>query len=85
VYMLDQTTGNPITGDGYIEVGNVRTAPVVDDEHLYIKTMDGPVTGSEGHMLSIGDGTYNNVPNKVQIGGSLTPQIKWWREVPEKE
>lgn len=83
VYMVDQNRedGDPVS---YIEVGNVRSAPVVDDEHLYIKTLDGAADGASGHMLSIGAGIYNNEPNKVQFSGPPTPQIKWWREVTEK-
>ncbi len=84
LYMLDQDRKD---GDeaAYIEVGNVRSAPVVDDEHLYVKTLDGAAAGASGHMLSIGSGTYNNEPNAMEFDGDLTPQIKWWREVTEKE
>ncbi len=83
VYTVDQ---NRKDGDAvsYIEVGNVRSAPVVDDEHLYIKTMDGAAEGDSGHMLSIGSGIYNNEPNAIQGIGDIEPQIKWWREVTEK-
>ena len=52
-------------------VGNIIVAPLVQDEHLYIKTQ------SLG-LQSFGDGEYNN---KVRMGGFADFDIKYWREV----
>jgi hypothetical protein len=46
-------------------------APLVQDEHLYIKTQS-------GGLQSFGDGKYNN---KVRRGGFADFGIKYWREV----
>ncbi|MCK4988423.1 MAG: hypothetical protein KAS40_22965, partial [Desulfobacterales bacterium] len=52
-------------------VGNIIVAPLVQDEHLYIKTQS-------GGLQSFGDGKYNN---KVRRGGFADFGIKYWREV----
>jgi Tfp pilus tip-associated adhesin PilY1 len=52
-------------------VGNIIIAPLVQDEHLYIKTQ------SSG-LQSFGDGNYNN---EVRMGGFADFDIKVWREV----
>jgi hypothetical protein len=52
-------------------VGNIVVSPLVEDEHLYIKTQ-------KSGLRSFGSGQYNNLS---QIGG--LPQIRreWWREL----
>ena len=52
-------------------VGNMIVAPLVQDEHLYIKTQS-------GGLQSFGDGKYNN---EVRRGGFADFGIKYWREV----
>lgn len=80
LYMLDIGSKT----EDYVEVGNIRSTPMVDDGHLYYKTMDGDASGAEGDLNSIGDGIYNDKPSELQIDGALSPQVKWWREVTKK-
>lgn len=53
-----------------IEVGDVYTGPMVDDEHLYIKTPKG--------LKSFGRGVYNN---EVTMGGLPFTRMHYWREI----
>ena len=52
-------------------VGNIIVAPLVQDEHVYIKTQ------SLG-LQSFGDGEYNN---RVRMRGFADFDIKYWREI----
>ncbi len=53
------------------EVGNIVSTPVVDDEHLYIKTADGQLMGFGG----------DNFQNDVKEGGIGSASIKVWRQI----
>ncbi|EAT14240.1 hypothetical protein HTZ97_10245 [Desulfuromonas acetoxidans] len=61
---------NDENGDPGLEVGDVTTTPLVEDQHLYIKTPDG--------MKSFGNGSYNN---PVKMGGLPFTRTRFWREV----
>jgi hypothetical protein len=50
--------------------GDVRTSPLVDDQHLYFKTSAG--------LLSLGAGVYNN---PINLGSLSDPTIRLWQEV----
>ena len=52
------------------EVGDTHTAPVVEDEHLYIKPTGG--------IKSFGDGIYNN---EVKKSGRPSTEATYWREI----
>jgi hypothetical protein len=52
-------------------VGNVLTAPVVEDKHIYVQSVSGDVD-------SFGSGTYNS---KTRKGGIPEINIHWWREL----
>jgi hypothetical protein len=54
-----------------LEVGNVTTTPVVDDEHLYIKTADGKLMGFGG----------SNFQNELKETGVGSASIKVWRQI----
>ena len=51
-------------------VGDIRTTPLVEDEHLYFRTPTG--------LQSLGSGVYNN---EVQAAGEPTINIRSWREI----
>jgi Tfp pilus tip-associated adhesin PilY1 len=51
-------------------VGDIRTTPLVEDEHLYFRTPTG--------LQSLGSGVYNN---EVQAAGRPTINIRSWREI----
>jgi hypothetical protein len=51
--------------------GNVLAAPVVEDRHVYVQTIDGEVA-------SFGSGKYNN---ETRQAGIPEIEIHWWREV----
>ena len=51
-------------------VGDIRTSPLVEDEHLYFRTPTG--------LQSLGSGIYNN---EVQAAGEPTINIRSWREI----
>ncbi|MGA8241543.1 MAG: hypothetical protein WB818_13280 [Desulfobacterales bacterium] len=51
-------------------VGDIRTTPLVEDEHLYFRTPTG--------LQSLGSGIYNN---EVQAAGEPTINIRSWREI----
>jgi|GEM_PF-725231 len=52
-------------------VGNVLTAPVVEDKHIYVQSAGGDID-------SFGSGTYNS---KIRKGGVPKIDIHWWREL----
>ncbi|MFH0845772.1 MAG: hypothetical protein V1930_09855, partial [Pseudomonadota bacterium] len=52
------------------QVGNVLAPPVVEDEHLYFRTVDG--------LTSLGSGQYNNT---VSVGGIGKSALSMWREI----
>ena len=75
IYVLNLDTGeslvsDPTDGAEGLKVGNVRTSPLVDDEHLYFKTASG--------LQSLGKGEYNNA---ITQGTLSDPAIRVWREV----
>jgi len=53
-----------------LEVGDLYTAPAVEDEHLYIRNPDG--------IRSFGDGEYNN---DIKKGGLPSTDMTYWREI----
>lgn len=61
---------NDDLGNAGREVGDLYTAPVVEDEHLYLRTPDG--------IKSFGDGNYNNA---VKQGGLPSAKPTYWREI----
>jgi hypothetical protein len=65
---MNNPTGLPILRQ---TVGNVLAAPVVEDQHIYIRTLGGDID-------SFGAGQYNN---KTLQGGIPQIEIDWWREV----
>jgi hypothetical protein len=62
--------GAPVLGDGKT-VGNIVLSPLVEDEHLYIKSQ-------KSGLRSFGKGTYNN---QSLIGGLPEIRRQWWREL----
>ncbi|MFH0844733.1 MAG: PilC/PilY family type IV pilus protein, partial [Pseudomonadota bacterium] len=52
------------------QVGNVLASPIVEDEHLYFRTVDG--------LTSLGSGQYNN---EVSVGGIGKSALSMWREI----
>ncbi len=63
--VLNDESGNPGR-----EAGDQYTSPVVEDEHLYLRTTDG--------IKSFGDGNYNN---EVKKGGLPSTSVTYWREI----
>ncbi|OEU70023.1 MAG: hypothetical protein BA864_07140 [Desulfuromonadales bacterium C00003093] len=61
---------NDDLGNAGMEVGDMYTAPTVEDEHLYIRTPDG--------IRSFGDGEYNN---DIKKGGLPSTDMTYWREI----
>jgi hypothetical protein len=51
-------------------VGDIRSSPVVEDEHLYFRTPTG--------LVSLGSGIYNN---EIQAGGTPRARIKSWQQL----
>ena len=73
IYAFSYSGKSKLTdGDGNngFEVGDIITTPLVDDEHLYIKTPDG--------LKSFGDGEYNNA---TKAGGLPYTRMRFWREI----
>jgi len=58
------------TGEHGLEVGDIITTPIVEDEHLYIKTRDG--------LKSFGSSKYNNA---TKTGGLPYTRVRFWREL----
>ena len=52
-------------------VGNVLSAPVIEDKHIYVQSVSGSVE-------SFGSGRYNSATRR---GGVPEIRINWWREV----
>ncbi|MEW6258891.1 MAG: PilC/PilY family type IV pilus protein [Thermodesulfobacteriota bacterium] len=73
VMNLEPGTGeaSPIVS---LETGNVLAAPVVDDEHLYLKTVGGGLLTTPG--------PYNN---PITLYGIPASSMKYWREVFDKD
>lgn len=67
IYGFSTEGGEPVLEQ---TVGNVTTAPLVEDKHLYLRTPTG--------LESRGSGQYNNA---VTSGGFARATIRWWREV----
>ena len=61
---------DPDTGEHGLEVGDIVTTPIVEDEHLYIKTRDG--------LKSFGSSKYNN---ETKVGGLPYTRVRFWREI----
>ncbi len=73
IYAFSYSGKSKLTdGDGNngFEVGDIITTPLVDDEHLYIKTPEG--------LKSFGDGEYNNA---TKAGGLPYTRMRFWREI----
>jgi Tfp pilus tip-associated adhesin PilY1 len=67
-YAMDVETGAEVFSQA---VGNVTTTPVVNDEHVYIKTSDGKMSGFGGETFQ----------NEVPKGGSSQAKVSIWREI----
>lgn len=50
--------------------GNITVSPVVDDQHLYIRSTNG--------LTSLGTGQYNN---QTSVGGTAETRTKTWRQI----
>jgi hypothetical protein len=64
------TVINDSEGEHGLEVGDIITTPLVEDEHLYIKTREG--------LKSFGSTRYNN---KAKMGGLPYTRMRFWREI----
>ena len=85
LYILNQDGTVPVElpeGSPYIETGDLRVTPVVEDEHIYFKSPTSAVGDANGGVTSIGDGQYNNDP--VHVGKTEVKEV-WWREVVGEE
>jgi hypothetical protein len=51
-------------------VGDIRSSPLVEDEHLYFRTPTG--------LVSLGSGIYNN---EIQAGGTPRARLKSWQQL----
>jgi hypothetical protein len=51
-------------------VGDIRSSPLVEDEHLYFRTPTG--------LVSLGSGIYNN---EIRAGGTPRASIKSWQQL----
>lgn len=71
IYALDIHTGQ---GHSAI-VGNVRVSPLVDDEHLYVKTPDGSIA-------AFGSGNYDN---PVLMGSEVSTAVRSWKEITNED
>ena len=70
LYAMDITqTGSP-TPKFTASTGNILSAPVVDDQHLYVKTI--------GNGMMATPGPYNN---PVVMGGLVQTTVSTWREI----
>ncbi|MBF0509715.1 MAG: hypothetical protein HQK57_12430 [Deltaproteobacteria bacterium] len=74
-YVFNARSGVGASGTGVaplrmINTGNVTTAPLVEDQHLYVKTPTG--------LQSFGSGQYNNAVVSVNVPGT---RVMYWREV----
>lgn len=65
---MNNPTGLPVLER---TVGNVLAAPVVEDQHIYIRSVGGDID-------SFGAGVYNN---QTRQGGIPQIGVDWWREV----
>jgi len=71
LYAMDITpSGTSVTPKLTVNTGNILSAPVVDDQHLYVKTV--------GNGLMTTPGPYNN---PVVMGGLVQTTISTWREI----
>jgi hypothetical protein len=61
---------NSADGNHGVKVGDSIVAPLVEDQHLYIKTRDG--------LKSFGSHQYNNATKQ---GGLPYTRLRRWREV----
>jgi type IV pilus assembly protein PilY1 len=68
IYAVDAEEGSVLFNP---TVGNVKVSPLVDDQHLYVKTPD-------GNIESFGEGVYNN---EVIMGGEIETTIRSWKEL----
>lgn len=72
IYVLESDTGANVLGAGQsVASGNVTTTPLVDDEHLYIKT-------ANGELKAYGGNTFQN---ETKQGGFSEATVGVWREI----
>jgi type IV pilus assembly protein PilY1 len=73
IYAFSYDGTSLLSEDGVLgkEVGDIFTAPLVEDEHIYIKS-------TTGGLQSFGAGTYNN---EVIMGGLPFTRMQYWREI----
>jgi type IV pilus assembly protein PilY1 len=69
---IDQTKS--ATPEFIMQTGNILSAPVVDDQHLYVKTV--------GNGMMTTPGEYNN---PIVMGGLVETSVQTWREIFDKD
>lgn len=72
LYVMNIKTGASVAAP--IATGNILSAPVVDDQHLYVKAVGGGLKTTQG--------AYNN---PVIMGGLVETVVKTWREIFNKD
>jgi hypothetical protein len=78
LYMLNQEDGTAANSDlPYVETGDIRTTPVVEDEHVYFKNPSAAPDATDAGVQSIGDGQYNN---ETIMQRNPDTSESWWRE-----
>ncbi|MBI9086842.1 MAG: tandem-95 repeat protein, partial [Desulfobacterales bacterium] len=73
IFALDIDDGTSLLnedGQAGLKVGNISTAPLVEDKHLYIRTPTG--------LISLGGDDYNSA---VAQGGFAQTSVSMWREI----
>jgi len=71
LYVMDiNPSGDTVTPDVVLDTGNILSPPVVDDEHLYVKTIGGGLMATPG--------PYNN---PVIMGGLVETGVRTWQEI----
>ncbi len=73
LYVMDIEQSGSVSPKFSQEVGNILSAPVVDDEHLYVKTV--------GNGLLTSPGPYNN---PVIMSGLVETGVRTWQEIYRK-
>lgn len=78
LYILNQDGSFADPDLEFVPTGDLRTTPVVEDEHVYFKPPISDPDDPDGGVQSLGDGQYNNQPNMT---GNPETSRSWWREV----
>jgi type IV pilus assembly protein PilY1 len=70
LYVMDINQTDSVTTKFIMNTGNILSAPVVDDQHLYVKTV--------GNGMMTTPGPYNN---PIVMGGLAETSVSTWREI----